>query len=489
MPDTNIADRKINRARKRKRKRRIKIAAGIAVALLFVLIAGVSIRNIMLDNTYRSETKFNEYVEKCFSETDVMRTYTPEKEEKVIEYGKPLSVALKYPVTGLEKLDNKLISRAGKVKNDFYKKYEDLKKREKTTRILDYELFTTQRDVTSVVLMWQDQQKNEYDMVCIDEHAYTYNYSSETGEPLDGLQIFNVGYKEFFSEYLTELFEESYSDSLCDDYKDSLKADGDNFNDYVLTDGGIRFYFQPGTVLVKSAGLIAMEIPYSDLEHIIKKKVAVRYIDPNKPMVALTYDDGPYPKVSNRILNCLSKNDAVATFFMLGENVKKYPKVVKRKAQLGMEIGSHTWSHPDLLELKKKEIKSELKKTDDALLKACGQAATVFRPPYGNADERVMKYINKPAILWSVDTLDWKSRDYKSVVKEVKKVEKEDGLDGRVILMHSLYPSTAKATEVLVPWLQKKGYQLVTVSELLQYRYHENPEDGKLYGYNYFYID
>ncbi len=489
MPETNMEDRRISRARKKKRKKRIKLIAGITLCLLCLIVAGISIRNAALDNTYRSEEQFDEYVKTCFAETDNMRTYTPEKEEKIISYDKPLSIAFKYPVTGIDKLDSKIVSRAGKIKNDFYKKYEDLKKKEKTLRVLDYELFTTQRDVTSAVLFWQDQQKDGYDMVCKDQYAYTYNYSSETGEPLDGLQVFNVGYKEYFSEYFIELFQDGYTDYLKEDYKKYLKVNDDNLNTYVLTDGGVRFYFQPGTVLVKSAGLIAIEIPYAELEHVIRKKATVRYIDPNRPMVALTYDDGPYPKVSNRILNCLSKHDSVATFFMLGQNIKRYPKVVQRKAQLGMEIGSHTWSHPNLFELKNKEIKQEINKTNNALINACGQSATVFRPPYGNIDEKILKTVDMPAVLWSVDTLDWKSRKAKSVVNIVKKEEKKNGLDGKVILMHSLYPSTAKATEMLVPWLKKKGYQLVTVSELLEYRYHENPKIPKLYGYGYFYLD
>ena len=489
MPETHMEDRKIIRARKKKRKKRIKVTVGISLLLICILVAGVSIRNAMLDNTYRSEEDFEGYVKTCFSETDNLRTYVPEKEEKIISYDKPLSIAFRYPVTGLEKLDSKLTSRAGKIKNDFYNKYSDIKKKEKTLRVLDYELFTTQRDVTSVVLLWNDRQKEGYDMIVKDEMAYTYNYSSETGEPLSGLQIFNVGYKTYFSEYLNELFKDGYADYLKEDYTKYLKVNDDNLNNYVLTDGGVRFYFQPGTVLVASAGLIAIEIPYDEMEHIIKKKASVRYIDPYKPMVALTYDDGPFPKVSNRILNCLSKYDSVATFFMLGQNVKRYPKVVQRKAQLGMELGSHTWSHPNLLELKKKDIKAEINKTNNALINACGQSASVFRPPYGNIDDKILKIVDMPAVLWSVDTLDWKSRKAKSVVNVVKKIEKEDGLDGRVILMHSLYPSTAKATEMLVPWLKKKGYQLVTVSELLQYRYHENPKNGKLYGYGYFYLD
>ncbi len=489
MPETHMEDRRLSRARKKKRKKCIKIIVGIALFLMCIIIAGISIRNIMMDNTYRSEEQFRDYIKTCFAVMDDSRTYTPEKEEQIISYEKPLSIALKYPVTGINKLDDEIGSRALKVKNDFYKKYDGLKKREKTLRVMNYELFITQREVTSAVLIWEDQQKKDFDMECIDNHVYTYNYSAETGEPLNGLQIFNVGYKEFFSEYLNEYFTQEYGKDLKEGYKTYITVTEKNLNNFVLTDGGVRFYFQPGTILNKSSGIVSAEISYSELERIIKKKAAIRYIDPNKPMVALTYDDGPYPKVSNRILNCLSKYDSVATFFMLGENVKRYPKVVKRKAQLGMEIGSHTWSHPNLNELKKKEIKKEIDKTNDALMDACEQKATVFRPPYGNIDEKALKVVDMPAILWSVDTLDWKSRKSKSVVKLVKKIEKEDGLDGRVVLMHSLYPSTAKATEILVPWLKKKGYQLVTVSELLQYRYYENPQDGKLYGYDYFYLD
>lgn len=489
MPETNMVDRKISRARKRRRKKHIKVAAGLVLLLVCSIIGIISIRNVVLDNTYRNEEQFNEYVKECFDDANNFRTYTPLEEKTIISYDKPLSIAFKYPVTGMDKLDKAVTKRVTSLKDDFYKKYEELRKKDKTLRYLDYELFTTQRDVTSVVLTYDDRQKKDFEMASIGERAYTFNYSSETGKPLKGLQIFNVGYKEFFSEYFISLFEDGYTDYLKEDYKSYLKVKDENFNNFVLTDGGVRFYFQPDTVLVKSAGLIAIEVDYSELEDVIRKEAETRYIDPYKPMVALTYDDGPYPKVSNRILNCLSKHDSVATFFMLGENVKRYPKVVKRKAQLGMEIGSHTWSHPNLFELKKKEVKKEINKTNNALINACGQSATVFRPPYGNIDEKILKWVDMPAVLWSVDTLDWKSRKAKSVVSVVKKEHKKNGLDGKVILMHSLYPSTAKATEILVPWLKKQGYQLVTVSELLEYKYHENPNETKLYGYGYFYLD
>ena len=82
--------------------------------------------------------------------------------------------------------------------------------------------------------------------------------------------------------------------------------------------------------------------------------------------------------------------------------------------------------------------------------------------------------------------MDWSSRNAKAVVKTIKR---EDSLDGKVILMHSIYDSSAKATEQIVPWLIKKGYQLVTVSELIKYKYNEDPKNGKFYGYNFFYLD
>jgi peptidoglycan/xylan/chitin deacetylase (PgdA/CDA1 family) len=151
-----------------------------------------------------------------------------------------------------------------------------------------------------------------------------------------------------------------------------------------------------------------------------------------------------------------------------------------------MEIGNHSWSHLDLKKkgVTKRAIKKQVKRTNKELFKACGHEPTLFRPPYGNTNSKVEKNAGLPLVLWSVDTLDWKSRKAKRVERVVKGVK---NLDGRVILMHSLYDSTARATEKLVPWLLKEGYQLVTVSELLEYRYNEAPKAGKLYGYGYFY--
>ena len=126
-----------------------------------------------------------------------------------------------------------------------------------------------------------------------------------------------------------------------------------------------------------------------------------------RPMLALTFDDGP-GEYTDQLLDCLEENNAKATFFMLGPNVELYPDTVKRMQEMGCEIGSHSWHHWDLMTLDENGIAEEFSKTDEALIKACGQPASVARAPYGSADQHVYDIVQKPFFMWSLDTLDWK---------------------------------------------------------------------------------
>ena len=193
-----------------------------------------------------------------------------------------------------------------------------------------------------------------------------------------------------------------------------------------------------------------------------------RVIDPKKPMVALTFDDGP-SKVTPKILNLLKKYGGKATFCMVGSRVKPYAKVVKRVAKEGHEVASHTWTHSNLTRLSNTQIKNELKRTNSAIKKLTGYDVKMLRAPYGAVNGRVKsvcKSMGMYACNWSVDTLDWKTRNAKKTVKAVTK----DVKDGSIILCHDLYTQTGEAMATVIPRLVKKGYQLVTVSELLQYR-------------------
>ncbi|OLN21944.1 hypothetical protein BTO30_12135 [Domibacillus antri] len=181
-----------------------------------------------------------------------------------------------------------------------------------------------------------------------------------------------------------------------------------------------------------------------------------------KKKAALTFDDGPNPDSTAAILNVLKKYNVRATFYVLGSRVDFYPDLVERMVLEGHEIGSHSWSHKDFTKLSPEEIKMELDRTTAAVETAAGVSPLSVRPPYGATNERVNQIIGTSPVLWSVDTLDWKNRDPKAITEIVK----QNVRNGSVILMHDIHKTTADALEEVIIYLQKQGYELVTVDEL-----------------------
>ncbi len=205
---------------------------------------------------------------------------------------------------------------------------------------------------------------------------------------------------------------------------------------------------------------------------IVKREVKLNvppqgHIDPSKPMVALTFDDGPNTKATPRILDTLEKYNVRATFFDLGSLMLRYPDIVKREAKLG-EVGTHTYSHKNLNLLSAEELAEEIRLSKEASMQVLGYEPKLLRPPYGNANANVRASITDMAIInWNVDSLDWKYRNKDLTLNEI---DKFGNLDGKIILMHSIHNETADAIEILVPDLLDRGYQVVSVSELAYYK-------------------
>ena len=183
-----------------------------------------------------------------------------------------------------------------------------------------------------------------------------------------------------------------------------------------------------------------------------------------KPRLALTFDDGP-GVYTEELLDCLEENNAHATFFMQGQNVELYPDTVKRMAEIGCEIGTHSWNHPNLFELSMDQVAKQFTDTDNALIKACGQPATVARAPFGNGNQEIFDTVQKPFFMWSLDTLDWQLKDEEA---DYNAVMNGDLTDGSIILMHDIHEPSVKAALRIIPDLIAKGYKLVTVSELAE---------------------
>lgn len=189
-------------------------------------------------------------------------------------------------------------------------------------------------------------------------------------------------------------------------------------------------------------------------------------IDPDQPMVAITFDDGPSKDYTPIILDVLKENDARATFFVLGNEVKKNKETLVRMVDEGNEIGNHSYNHKDLTSISDYELYQQIVGTDEFIEDITGIKPTVMRPPYGFVNDRISSRIYKPIILWSLDTLDWQNRNTEKICSNIL----DNVKDGDIILMHDIYGTTADAVKIVVPELVKRGYQLVTVSELNQYR-------------------
>ena len=196
-----------------------------------------------------------------------------------------------------------------------------------------------------------------------------------------------------------------------------------------------------------------------------------------RPMIALTFDDGP-GEYTEELINCLVENNAKATFFMLGQNVEAYPEIAKKLSDAGMELGNHSYSHPDLVTIGAEAAAQQVSNTDAALKAATGFEATVMRPPGGSFNDSVKAAINHPLIIWSIDTRDWatKSED------QTYQVVMDNAQDGSVVLMHDIHEWSVKAAIRMIPDLIAKGFKLVTVSELAEAK-GETLQSGNAYYY------
>lgn len=198
-----------------------------------------------------------------------------------------------------------------------------------------------------------------------------------------------------------------------------------------------------------------------------------------KPMVALTFDDGPRKTYTEQILDILQTHDVVATFFLIGRQVESNSDTVARAYRMGNEIGNHSWSHVYLTRRSSDGIRSQISSTNDVIEAITGEAPKLMRPPYGDFNSSVANVIAEfemPAIFWSVDPSDYRDITPDTIFDRVMGAVH----DGAVILLHDTQERTVEATAKLIPALLDEGYQLVTVSELFQ-RKGVEPVPGQAY--------
>ena len=185
--------------------------------------------------------------------------------------------------------------------------------------------------------------------------------------------------------------------------------------------------------------------------------------------IALTFDDGPHPRNTPKILDILEKYQIKATFFIIGVNAKNYPEALSMVAEKGHEIGNHTYSHSLLKSKCKNEILKEIIDTEKEISKKTGISTALIRPPCGIYDSNLLEIAAEnqyKVVLWNIDTNDWSHASGESIVSNV--LNKVKG--GDIILFHDYISgenNTCQALQIIIPKLLMQGYEFVTVSELL----------------------
>ncbi len=259
------------------------------------------------------------------------------------------------------------------------------------------------------------------------------------------------------------------------DLDKKLPNDIKTIEKFIIKEDSIEFLYNAGEILPEKFGIIGIEIDNSALKEVFSN--AYFRINPKegkikgedlekskKPLIALTFDDGPLEATTNDILDTLEKYDVKSTFFVIGKNAEKHPEIIKREFSSGHEIANHTYSHPVLTHLGEKAIRSQIEKTNNIVKEIIGVTPKLVRAPTGSVNKLVKKTVNSPLIYWTVDTRDWQTKNAKQTIKNVL----NQAVDGSIILMHDVQPSTVEAIKTIIPELQERGFSLVTVSDMFR---------------------
>lgn len=180
-----------------------------------------------------------------------------------------------------------------------------------------------------------------------------------------------------------------------------------------------------------------------------------------RKLIVLTFDDGPSAENTDKLLAILKKYDVKTAFFVLGNRVELYPDILKRIHESGNEIGSHSYSHPDLTKLSPADLTYQLQTTNNKIEQITKAKVKYLRPPYGIYNQAIEDSAKQDIVLWNVDSQDWKLRDCDQIVNQVLQTMKPHS----IILFHDLYDTTIASLDILIPMLQQQGYEFITISE------------------------
>lgn len=406
-----------------------------------------------------------------------------------------------YPYTRIEEIDLPIREWVLEQEKMFYDEMEQtettLEENIEAHLNVQTEIFKVNDDIFSIVMTAEQLVDNVNEFTLLK----TFTIDLDKNKIVELVDIFTKEMKgnEFYLLTKDNIKDEKITNEIDEDkFKEHLQSLHNL--EWAIHKNNINFYFNPSEIGTHNS-IVEVEVPITqiykyindnyesiliteeieeEIEQIEREQaLEPRDLQTNGKYIALTFDDGPHEEVTPRILETLKEYDAKATFYMLGKKAETYPEIAKQVADEGHEVANHSVTHANLNAVSGERIRTEVLDSLTQIEKATGVTPTTFRPPYGEFNQTVIDHAedsNQSIIMWSVDTLDWKSRNADSIYE----VTKNQSRSGSIVLMHDIHPTTADALPQVLKYLSDEGFEFVTVQELLPLI--EGEDVGPYYG-------
>lgn len=385
----------------------------------------------------------------------------------IIEENTNTIIAINYPITNIKKLNKKIQKYIDDTYNKFLKQYNEITFLNKKHELnIDYTYYSLDNEYISITLF---KHISSSDKELILNEIVNYNYDINKKSLITFEEIVTSNEKLQIKDLIKNLLFEKYGNIIDLNKISNINYDNLKFG---INSTSVSIYFESSEISNKYSDIMQIDIPlshFSKLKDLIieKKEIqlsikpTINYIDISKPMIALTFDDGP-SIYTEEILETLNTYHSNATFFVLGNKIEAHSGTIIKMYQYGNEIGNHSYNHRSLTKLSLEEQREQIEKTQDIIKKYTGFTPIYLRPTYGSVNSKLRNNTNLDIALWNVDTKDWKYKDVNTIVNNTLR----DVKDGSIVLMHDTHKRTSEAIKILIPKLIENGYQLVTVSEL-----------------------
>lgn len=383
------------------------------------------------------------------------------KTQTTIEQEENVKIAINYPITHIKKIDNLIDNYINKTYSSFKTEFENKLENQAELNI-DYTYNNLTRYISISITAFISTNNLAHPI----SEVYTINYDKQTNKLIKLGDIIKTEQLKKLIPTIKQDLINKYKECLLIEQLDAkITEQLTDYNLFTINNDNINLLFNPYEISSGNCNILSTSIPFKTEAKKVVNPIniipEIKDISLDKPTIALTFDDGP-SKYTNKILKLLKDNNAVGTFFVIGNKVETYQDTILEMYKNGNEIGNHSYNHKWLTRLTEEEFNEQITKTGDIIKQITGFTPKLLRPTYGSINKKIRSMSPLEITMWTVDTRDWSNTNYQKIAEKALKEIK----DGDIVLMHDIYERSYKALEIILSKLKKQGYQFVTVSEL-----------------------